>query len=411
MEAAVADHVPVAELIPHLVDAQPGEHWVLRRSVGRVRPEHSLADAGVLPGESLRLETADTGLSPEPQVDAVAELSGPVGESAAAWFFAVIVAVLSIRSSPVWNPLRGHSLADLRSLHVPLAAWWPWAGSGAGESPGASSSGAGSHSHPWAEELAHSTGLGLPIAVLVVTALVALGLAALSLHNRRFVPLAAIVGFGLGLHLNVLCGCLLGAALVWRSGRTRVVMLALSGFAAINVLPGVTLLVALVVLTVSGQIAIGLAGISLPRVPAAGVFRPSAPSSAGSAVDVHSALVVACCLAIAASCVQIVPPGARPSLWDIALLGTVALTCLAARGARPVHARALAVLAGFLALWAAWHASWGFALLPLVLVPLARPVSPLWGRLIDAAETVAFTAAVPLALNTTGVFGLIRGLG
>ncbi|WP_066584148.1 hypothetical protein [Corynebacterium provencense] len=48
--------------------------------------------------------------------------------------------------------------------------------------------------------------------------------------------------------------------------------------------------------------------------------------------------------------------------------------------------------------------------LPVVL-PLIRVRSPLVGRVTDVVETVAFAVAVPLLISTTGVFGLVRGLG
>ncbi|RAV32509.1 EsaB/YukD family protein [Corynebacterium heidelbergense] len=410
VEAAIADHIPVAELIPHLVDPEPGQHWVLSRATGDIRPEHSLDQAGVRPGERLTLEQSEVGRCPTPPIDAVDELTGSVGNNHSTWICAIIAALFAIRSVPVWNPLQFHPARQLAFLPGGLPgmlaghAGGPETAEGADDAARQAASQAG-QAASWLTD----SGALVP---LVLIALAALATAALSLHDRRFVPIAAILGFGAGLHVNVMCGCLLATALVWRRGFTRVLLVTLTAFAAINFTPGVTLLIALVALAISGQIAVGVAGIKLPRVPATGVFREPVDNSAGSAVPTHSALVVACCITIVACVMQILPPGSQhPSGWVCALLVMVVLTGVSSRDCRPVHATAVTVMAAVVALWLAWHVSWGVLVLSLLAVPLIKPTSPLFGRAVDAVENVAFAACVPLALHTTGLFEAIRGIG
>ena len=107
VNAAIADHVPVAELIPHLVDnINPGEHWVLHRAVGQICPEQTLDEAGVQPGEALTLDIAT---APAPKMDAIEELSGPIADSPATWILAALISLTTWRSSPLWHPLDFHS--------------------------------------------------------------------------------------------------------------------------------------------------------------------------------------------------------------------------------------------------------------------------------------------------------------
>src|SRR5699024_3736201 len=68
-------------------------------------------------------------------------------------------------------------------------------------------------------------GGGVDLAVLlplVFSAFAAVAVAALSLFDRRFVPVAAALGFAAGLNVNVLVGCVVAALLVWRPGPVRV---------------------------------------------------------------------------------------------------------------------------------------------------------------------------------------------
>ena len=57
------------------------------------------------------------------------------------------------------------------------------------------------------------------------------------------------------------------------------------------------------------------------------------------------------------------------------------------------------------------HEPWGAACLVLVGLPAVRVQSPMLGRAIDMVEAVAFCLAIPLALQTTGLFTVIRGIG
>ena len=65
--------------------------------------------------------------------------------------------------------------------------------------------------------------------------------------------------------------------------------------------------------------------------------------------------------------------------------------------------------------WALLHcpSPWTIlAFLPIALPTVATTnTSPLVGRIIDIAETIAFAITVPLLIATTGVFDVIRGIG
>lgn len=369
INAAIADHVPVAELIPHLVDAEPGEHWVLHRAVGHVAPQHTLAEAGVRPGESLTLQVATV---PAPPAEAVEELSGPIPTSPAAWIAAAIVSLFSLQAAPAWHPLDNQLVGAGGVLTLNNSA---------------------------------------DTATIVATAVAALAAAAASLHHRNFSYLAAILGFGLGLHVNVLCACFVAALLVWRSGPARIVTVTWVVFAAVNLWPGITLLLAMFALAYSGQIAIGLAGIKLPKVPATGVFTEPTTTRAGQVVEVHSSLVVAIMAVLGACIYQLAPWGESLDLWTAVLLVMVAVLGVSARSTRPVHSVALAVLSATTILWLGLHEPWGPLCLVLVGLPALRVQSPMLGRAIDMVEAIAFCLAIPLALHTTGLFDAIRGIG
>lgn len=389
VEATVADTVPVAELIPHLVDAEPGDLWRLSGPLGVLRPDASLADSEVRPGE--RLTLARAGL-PAPPVDDVGRLSGPVASSPAVWVAALVAAVSCALlwapgGTPVWHPLEisGTAAAVLDGT--------------------------------------------LPDGALAGVALLlaAVATAAVSLHEPRFVAVAAVLGFGAGLQVNVLAACLFAALAVWRPGPVRIVTVGLSLAAVVNVVPGFTTLLAVVALTFSGQLAVGLAGIRLPRIPATGLFAAAEDSATGransddataanadTALVYHPAIVVTCCATILAGAVQLLPPGQDAGAgWTEAALLAVAVTGLSARSTRPFHAVTVTVTATLLLLWITHHLALPWAVLALlpVALPAVRVTSPLAGRVLDILETVSFTAAVPLLIATTGVFGLVRGLG
>lgn len=376
INAAVADHVPVAELIPHLVqqeaELKPGEHWVLSRSISAIRPEHSLSEAGVRPGELLTLDIA---MVPQPEAEAVDQLTGKIGSNHAAWFAACIAALFSLQSAPLFHPLAHHGRHQLG-----LAA------------------GASAMDYQ-------------ALLLLAVTGIAALCAAAGSLFDRRYTYIAALLGFGLGLHINVLCACACAALMVWRPGPARVFTLVVTVFAAINFFPGLTLVLALLTLTFSGQIAIGIAQIKLPRVPATGLFQEPVHASSGNVITIHSTVVIALCSVIFASIYQLIPWGSRPSVWIIALAVCTAMIGLSSRGARPVHATAVVVLSAVILVWLAIHVSFGALVFALLVLPAIHVRSPLAGRIIDGLESLSFACAIPLALHSTGIFELIRGIG
>ncbi|MGP9759244.1 EsaB/YukD family protein [Corynebacterium sp. AOP12-C2-36] len=400
VEATVADTVPVAELVPHLVDASPGEVWRLSGPLGVLRPEDSLAQSGVRPGERL---TLDKDALPAPPVDDVGRLSAPVASSPAVWVAALLTAtVCSLVWAPLWAPeehVRWHP-ADVSDLAVALLA-------------------------------GDVAGRGGALAVCAVLLLATLAAAAGSLVDRRFVPVAAVLGFGLGLQVNVLTACVFAAMSVWRPGVVRTVTVGLALAAAVNVSPGLTTLVAVVALTFSGQLAVGLAGITLPRVPATGLFAAAAQEGGASgvvgatdgpadrsdraarALRLHPAIVVTCCVVILAGAVQLLPLHGEASLWTLAALLAVAVTGLSARATRPVHAVTVTVTAVLLLLWVVLQlpAPWSLLALAPVALPAVRITSPLAGRVLDVLETVAFTVSVPLLISTTGVFEVLRGIG
>lgn len=369
INAAVADHIPVAELITHLVEQEAeilvGQHWVLSRALGAIRPEHSLAEAGVQPGELLTLEVARV---PQPPREAMDELTEPIPQHPAVWIGAGLMALWSWRSEPLFYPLEYHAL-------------------------------------PFGDGPTHN------LLAIVFTACAALAAAAVSLRDERMAYLAAILGFGLGLHINVLTACMLAAVLVWRTGPARVLTVTLAVYAAINFWPGLTIVMALIGLSFAGHIAITVSRITMPRVPAAGVFHDPVTSSAGRVVEVHSSVVVALCIVLCACVFELIPPGSHPDTWTSGLAVALCFIGVSARGTRPIHACSVVAASCFIALWLALHVSWGAIALLGVAIPAVSIRSPLLGRGIDIIEALAFVAAVPLALNTTGVFELIRGMG
>lgn len=372
IKAAIADHVPVAELIPHLVTPEPGQHWVLGRAVGRIRPEHTLAEAGVRPGEVLTLDIAST---PAPPAEAVEELSGDVGDSPAVWVMAIVGALFALRATPLWHPLEFH---------------------------GAQQVGVGNEGSP----------SDVTAIIAIVAALVAgFAAAGASLRDSRFTAVAAIVGFGIGLNVNVAVGCALACVLVWRSGPVRIVCLTCLMLSLINFWPGFTLIIAAMGLAYAGQLAILIARIRLPRVPATGMFHQPVHTAAGNVIEAHSALVVGLCIGIAASVVQLAPWNSTPNKWTCALLVTVVIIGVSSRGTRPVHATAVTTLAALTALWLALLVPWGVLVFALIGIPAWKVNSPMVGRIIDWVETLAFAVMVPLALHTTGLFNTIRHLG
>lgn len=432
VEATVSDVLPVAELLPHLVDALPGEHWRLVGPGGVLRPELGLGEAGVRPGERLEL-TRDA--VPAPPPDTVEQLSTVIPPSPAVHVAAVAAAGLTVAlpplwaGTPAWHPLevteRARSVFD-----------------GTGDPGGVTAT-----------------------VCTVFTVFAAVAVAACSLHDRRLTPVAALLAFGSGLQVNVLTGCVLAACAVWRSGPERVFTVCLALAAAVNFWPGVTVLAGMVVLVFSGQLALGVAGVPLPRIPATGLFHGSeqaGPVQAGSvkagpgghgeagrhgihdrsdrsgrsggrhgqaveeggpgndghpttasALTTHAALVLAACTVICAGVFQLIPPGSRPDWQTVAGGLAVAAAGLSARGCRPVHAVSVTLTATLVFSWTLMRCPglWPvLAPLPVVL-PLIRVRSPLVGRVTDVVETVAFAVAVPLLISTTGVFGLVRGLG
>lgn len=404
VEATIADTVPVAELIPHLVDAVPGEVWRLSGPLGVLRPEHTLADSAVRPGERLTLDK--DGLPPPP-VDDVGHLTTPVTASPAVWVAALVTAVVcAVSWAPVWD---------------------------AGEQI---------HWHPLdisdtARGLLEGTDRTGSLPVIAALLLATLAAAAGSLADRRYVSVAAVLGFGLGLQVNVLTACVLSALAVWRGGVVRTVTVGLSLAAAVNVAPGLTTLLAVVALTFSGQLAVGLAGIALPRIPATGLFAATSDPSTGAraargrtgptgsaeaaatrALRLHPAIVMTCCTIILAGAVQLLPPGheassGRPLGWTEGALLAVAAVGLSARATRPVHAVTVTLTATMLLLWVALHlpSPWMLLALTPTALPAVRVTSPLAGRVLDILETLAFTACVPLLITTTGVFDVVRGIG
>jgi hypothetical protein len=106
-------------------------------------------------------------------------------------------------------------------------------------------------------------------------------------------------------------------------------------------------------------------------------------------------------------------PGSLPLLTVGAVTAAAVAVGLSGRGCRPVHATATALTAVGALVWLALHLP-GFwpvtAVLP-VLLPLVRISSPTVGRVLDWAESAGFALAVPLLAGTTGVYGLLRGIG
>ncbi|MDN8578956.1 hypothetical protein [Corynebacterium bovis] len=436
IEAAVADDVPVAELLTHLVSVPGGARAVLRAGPRTLPPELSLAEAGVGPGASLTLERpVDPPRDvPPPPVAAVAHLTGPVRAVPLAWIVAVVAAVTTWRTPPVWDPTRASG-----DLAVLLAAVGVDGSGGAADLP----------------RPAAGTAPSVLVWTVAVTALAAVACATASVRDRRFVVVAAVLGAGLGLHVNVLTATVLAVLLVWQRGPVRTVTVTLVAGAVAAAWPGVGLVLAVTALTFSGQLAMLVARVTVPPVPGvstlpsasappdpgadAGGSAPSpggasgapgaadaagsagATGSAGTGLDApgaaeaadalqtHSALVVGLCAVVLGCAVQIVPWGTAPA-WGVSALLATAVTGLSARGCRPVHAVAVTVTSVVLVAWVAAQVPWGAGALVLVALPLVRRTPPLVSRGVDVLEGAAFAAVVPLGLATTDLFDLVRGL-
>lgn len=388
IEAAVSDTVPVAELIPHLVDASPGDLWRLTGPGGVVRPEHSLSEAGVRPGERL---TLDRGTPPVPPADEVEELSGPVGTTPAVWFAALATAVAVLAATVAGTVTTGG--VRWSPTDLPDAATWD----------------------------ALLTTAGPLLAATAVAGLVA---AVCSLYDRRLTPVAAVLGLAAGLPVSVLTGCVAAALLVWHRDPARVVTVTLTVAAAVNLWPGLTLLGAVAALAWSGQLAVALARVPVPRIPATGLFAPPVSrageevvAGAARARELHTALVLALCTVVVAGVLQLIPVGTGRGTLPLLTVGAVAAAAVAVglsgRDCRPVHATATALTAVGALVWLALHLP-GFwpatAVLP-VLLPLLTVTTPTAGRLLGWAESVGFAVAVPLLAGTTGIYELLRGIG
>lgn len=401
VEAAVSDTVAVTELIPHLVDAVPGEHWRLSGPGGVLRPEHCLGEAGVRPGERLTLSRTTF---PAPPTDTVGELSadppGAEGVRSAMVPAALVAAAGTVVLPPfasgelVWSPLG--MTTRFRSFIE-----------GTGDPAG-----------------------GIATASTVLVLLLALATAAGSLHDRRFVPVAAVLGFGVGLQISVLTGCVLAAACVWRSGAVRVATVTLALVSSVGNWPGVGVLCAMVGLVASGQAALAVSGVPLPSIPATGLFTaadgtadPAADDAPDGSADTagaadrarrtHSALVVVSCVVVIVGVLRLIPPGSHPGWVTLSGCLAVAATGVSARGCRPVHAVCVTLTATTVLVWTLVHGPglWPLAALLPVLLPTVSLRSPLAERAVDVLESVAFAVSVPLLLATTGIFELVRGIG
>ncbi|MDH2455637.1 hypothetical protein QDW14_03975 [Corynebacterium bovis] len=440
IEAAVADDVPVAELLTHLVSVPAGARAVLRAGPRTLPPELTLAEAGVGPGASLTLDRpVDPPRDvPPPPVAAVAHLTGPVRAVPLAWIVAVVAAVTTWRTPPVWDPTRASG-----DLAVLLAAVGLGGSGGVDGLPGPPA----------------GTAPSVLVWTVAVTALAAVACATASVRDRRYVVVAAVLGGGLGLHVNVLTAAVLAFLLVWRRGPVRTVTVTLVAGAVAAAWPGVGLVLAVTALTFSGQLAMLVARVTVPPVPGVSTLpsaptppgpgaepggpppspdgapgaagsagaRPGSPGAAGSAgsagsrldapgaaeaaaaLTTHSALVVGLCAVVLGCAVQIVPWGSAPT-WGVAALLATAVTGLSARGCRPVHAVAVTVTSIALVAWVAAQVPWGVCALVLLALPLVRHTPPLVSRGVDVLEGAAFAAVVPLGLATTGLFELVRGL-
>jgi len=255
--------------------------------------------------------------------------------------------------------------------------------------------------------------------------ILAVAAAALGLREPRFMTVAAILGFGVGLQINVTVGCVVAALCVWRPGPTRVFTIVVAIFSLIAQWPGVEVLCGVLGLVVAGQAALGISGVPLPRIPATGLFMandvgedgsdssPGDTQAAPRALLIHGALITACCAAVVTGVFRLIPPGSSPDGMTLAACLTVGVIGLSARGCRPFHAICVTTAATGVLVWSLEH---GPGLVPLTAVlPMFLPAitlrSPLAGRVVDIAETIAFAATVPLLIATTGIFELIRGIG
>lgn len=424
---------PVASVLPELIDVfgpaeAPGAPWRIKLADGTVAdPEAGLAEAGVRDGDRIAI-VEDPGPAPAPMVVDVADVladdapgvgvaDGTVGPGVA--MAASPVALAGVLALSPHDAALAAGVAGLLALVA-----------GAG--------------------LRIALRRGGSAAVVLVTACQALLFAAAAGAALTGVP-AADAGadwrFAAGLvpGAAVASAALLVAAPGRREARAVItaagaagaaVAVGAAGFAAAlawagDAVPAAALALALAVVGVAAApgLAVALAGVRVPRIPAAGEPFPDDPdpdapvdlvaSRAGRLLD---GMVLGFALVAAASAAPLA--ASRPGGWAVGLLAAVTVTCLIqSRGhARLVPSAALACAgAALLALLAVsqWHEGrWPVALAllgaplaasALTAIPAAR-VTPTMRRVLELVEAVSIAVSLPLAAAVAGIPELAAGL-
>lgn len=242
----------------------------------------------------------------------------------------------------------------------------------------------------------------------------------------------AAVGAALGLAGHGTVTCYLTCALLVAAGAAG------AWFPAPLAPPAIVILAGLFTVMATPSVATRAAGLHIPRIPTAGEefasadgYQADVDRRSARAIDIAAAMTcgVAACVvpALAALALSVAGAGRSPG-WAFALslstAGAVALHAL--RHHYPAPRVALAAIALAAALACAYIAARapgshpamtlatvGAALLaasaPLWAPHLAKlePTTVVW---FERAETAAIIAAVPLAVQLTGIFAAIRGL-
>lgn len=427
-DIALPAQLPLAEILPDLVqllhpDAPPGVRWQLLSERGTALPMSDTAlEAGLRPGERITLTQSVFTPPPAHITDAAALLADSSAQH-------------TDGASDVW---AGAAITVLTSVAV--AGWWLWS----------------------------------PPVGDAITALIAVGTAAISMilaaAGQRFPAVPAL--FTTVVVVQALMFAAVGAVLFvgaqweWQTAAATTTTAALALVAAIMLpearrlacavviasvatvaftallLAGLAapsaaaacLAVALLGIVLTPSAAVSLSGIHIPDVPAAGeelskADRRQSPEVVVRVADRAAALFdggIAGWMLVVAGCGGVIAL-TRPSWWTLALVATSAVACaIQSRGqARLLPGFSLAfgatVLAGAGCLIATSLGAW-YVVAPVLLALLAampisfgvqlwRTPSPAARRTLELVESACLGAAIPLATVVSGLVALVRGLG
>ncbi|MFD5869239.1 type VII secretion integral membrane protein EccD [Corynebacterium sp. NPDC060344] len=429
----VPAHAPVAAVLPEMIDVigagdAPGASWRVRLPDGTVAdPEIGLADAGVCDGDRIVIAD-DPGPAPPPMVvdvaDVLADDAPGVGVADAAVGLVVAAAATAVAVAGVlaMSPHDAVLAAGVAGL-LALAA-------GGGLRIALRRGGSA------------AAALLLACQVLVLAAVAGAALTGIPAGGAgadwRFAAGLIPGGLVASLALLVLRPARrdVAAALTVAGSAGAAAAIGAAGFAAglawfDALVPAAALAIAVAVIGLAAAPGIGVAvaGVRVPRIPAAGEPFPDDPdpddpvdviaSRAGRLLD---GMVAGAAMVLVAAAAPIV--AGSPGGWAIGLLAAVTVLCLiqSRSHARLIPSAALACAGALLLVGLAlsqWDAGrWAIAL--LILAPLlaataitavpATRITPTMRRILELVEAVAIAVSLPLAAVVAGIPDLAAGL-